>query len=186
MDCSRTRGSSVFLSALMQAQENVLAEPEPTVFVTGIDGEKAGIVAFCWVENANWFGTRDALYENDRQSITLTIKTITPEAVGQLIALFERAVGFYATLVNINAYHQPGVEAGKKAAANVLKIEQQIVNHIKVQAQSPETAESIATKLGLESHKEIIFKLLFRLASNQGQIGMKLRTPICDTEFFST
>jgi len=30
--------------------------------------------------------------------------------------IFERAVSFYASLVNINAYHQPGVEAGKKAA----------------------------------------------------------------------
>jgi glucose-6-phosphate isomerase len=26
-----------------------------------------------------------------------------------LIALYERAVGFYATLVDVNAYHQPGV-----------------------------------------------------------------------------
>ena len=39
-----------------------------------------------------------------------------PFHVGLLIALYERAVGFYATLVNINAYHQPGVEAGKKAS----------------------------------------------------------------------
>jgi glucose-6-phosphate isomerase len=31
-----------------------------------------------------------------------------------LIALYERAVGPYASLVGINAYHQPGVEAGKK------------------------------------------------------------------------
>ena len=38
-----------------------------------------------------------------------------------LIALFERAVGLYASLVNINAYHQPGVEAGKKAAENVMQ-----------------------------------------------------------------
>ena len=87
--------------------------------------------------------------------------------------------------MNINAYHQPGVEAGKKAAANVLKIEQQIVDHIKMQAQGPETAESIATKLGLESHKEIIFKLLFRLASNHRQIGMNMKTPVSSTEFFS-
>ena len=130
-------------------------------------------------------GTRDALYEKGRQSITLTIDAVTPETVGQLIALFERAVGFYASLVNINAYHQPGVEAGKKAAANVLKIEQQIVDHIKMQAQGPETAESIATKLGLESHKEIIFKLLFRLASNHRQIGMNMKTPVSSTEFFS-
>ena len=37
-----------------------------------------------------------------------------------LIALFERTVGLYASLVGINAYHQPGVEAGKKAAGTVL------------------------------------------------------------------
>ena len=36
--------------------------------------------------------------------------------LGALIALFERAVGLYASLVDVNAYHQPGVEAGKKAA----------------------------------------------------------------------
>ena len=48
-----------------------------------------------------------------------------PATVGALIALFERAVGFYATLVNINAYHQPGVEAGKKAAAVVLDLQGQ-------------------------------------------------------------
>jgi glucose-6-phosphate isomerase len=34
-----------------------------------------------------------------------------------VIALYERAVGLYAELVDINAYHQPGVEAGKLAAA---------------------------------------------------------------------
>ncbi|MCA8958720.1 MAG: glucose-6-phosphate isomerase, partial [Planctomycetes bacterium] len=31
-----------------------------------------------------------------------------------------RAVGLYAELIDVNAYHQPGVEAGKKAAAAVL------------------------------------------------------------------
>ncbi len=50
------------LLAAMSAQENVLADPQPTVFVTGVTGEKASMVAFCWVENANWFGTRDALW----------------------------------------------------------------------------------------------------------------------------
>ena len=46
--------------------------------------------------------------------------------LGALIALFERAVGFYGELVNINAYHQPGVEAGKKAAAAILKLQLQV------------------------------------------------------------
>ena len=130
-------------------------------------------------------GTRDALYEKGRQSITLTIETVTPETVGQLIALFERAVGFYASLVNINAYHQPGVEAGKKAAANILKIEEQVINHIKANKGKPETAESIATQLGLEQHEEIIFKLLFRLAHNHREIGINIKNPIYSTKFFS-
>ena len=72
-------------------------------------------------------GTRAALYENDRESITLTIDRVDARTVGMLIALYERAVGFYASLVGINAYHQPGVEAGKKAAGAVLALQQKIL-----------------------------------------------------------
>ena len=117
-----------------------------------------------------YLGTRDALYENGRQSVTITIKEVTPEAVGQLIALFERAVGFYATLVNINAYHQPGVEAGKKAAAVVLDLEAKIIAGLK-DAGEALTVEALAAKLGLESQKELIFKLLNRLAVNNRGIS---------------
>ncbi|MEH6584132.1 MAG: mechanosensitive ion channel domain-containing protein [Halioglobus sp.] len=46
----------------MNSYEDVLADPEPTVFVTGVTGEKASIVGHCWVENANWFSTRDAIW----------------------------------------------------------------------------------------------------------------------------
>lgn len=53
-------------------------------------------------------GTRRALWENGRQSITITLDAVTPHRVGALIALFERAVGLYAGLVGINAYDQPG------------------------------------------------------------------------------
>jgi len=48
-----------------------------------------------------------------------------------LIALYERAVSFYASLVNINAYHQPGVEAGKKAAASILDLQRKIVQVVR-------------------------------------------------------
>ena len=61
-------------------------------------------------------GTRAALHESGRGSITLTVRRVDARTVGMLIALYERAVGLYASLVGINAYHQPGVEAGKKAA----------------------------------------------------------------------
>lgn len=61
-------------------------------------------------------GTRRALIEADRPSLTLTLPGVDAISMGGLLALFERAVGLYAELVDLNAYHQPGVEAGKLAA----------------------------------------------------------------------
>ena len=124
-----------------------------------------------------FLGTRDALYENGRESITITIGEVTPEAVGQLIALFERAVGLYANLININAYHQPGVEAGKKAAALVLEIEQRVIAHLKESATVRIDCTSIAKNLSLESQAELIFKLLNRLVRNNRNIHTELRSP---------
>ncbi|KAL8487838.1 hypothetical protein ACS0TY_023785 [Phlomoides rotata] len=72
-------------------------------------------------------GTRSALYANNRESITVTVQEVTPRSVGALVALYERAVGIYASLVNINAYHQPGVEAGKKAAGEVLALQKRVL-----------------------------------------------------------
>src|SRR5271166_4508963 len=54
---------------------------------------------------------------------------------------FERAVGFCATLVNINAYHQPGVEAGKRAAAAVLALQGKVLAS---QSATPQTADQLA------------------------------------------
>ena len=71
-------------------------------------------------------GTRSALYENGRESITISIAEVDAFNVGILIALYERAVGFYGSLVNVNAYDQPGVEAGKKAATKLLQIQRQV------------------------------------------------------------
>jgi glucose-6-phosphate isomerase len=73
-------------------------------------------------------GTREALAENHRDSIVVTIPQVNARTVGALIALYERAVGLYASLVNINAYHQPGVEAGKKAAASILQLQTQVLD----------------------------------------------------------
>lgn len=62
-------------------------------------------------------GTRRALSEAGRPHLTLTVADLDESALGGLVALFEAAVGFYATLIGVNAYHQPGVEAGKRAAS---------------------------------------------------------------------
>ncbi|MBV2350859.1 glucose-6-phosphate isomerase [Synechococcus sp. HK05] len=68
-------------------------------------------------------GTRSALTEEGRFNLSITMQKLDARSLGALIALFERAVGYYGELVNINAYHQPGVEAGKKAAAALLDLQ---------------------------------------------------------------
>ncbi len=112
--------------------------------------------------NGFLLGTRQALFDNGRQSMTLTVRRVDARTIGILIALFERTVGFYASLININAYDQPGVEAGKKAAASVLSLQQNLVNSLD---SSPKTADQLAAKVGPES-VETIYALLEYLSAN--------------------
>lgn len=121
-----------------------------------------------------YLGTRDALYEKGRESISISVKDVSAHTVGMLIALYERAVGFYGNLVNINAYHQPGVEAGKKAAASTLQLRQQIVDFLTAKPGEAFTAEQLAAELGLESKTELIFKLLEHMSANQNRPLRKL------------
>lgn len=111
-------------------------------------------------------GTRQALYENQRDSITLTISQVNPRTVGALIALYDRAVGLYASLVNINAYHQPGVEAGKKAAAAILELQRQIL-HVLQQETAPLSLETLAHLIGAPEQVESVYKIVRHLAANQ-------------------
>ena len=108
-------------------------------------------------------GTRAALFENDRESMTITVPRVDARVVGGLIALFERAVGLYASLTGVNAYHQPGVEAGKKAAASVLALQTKALATLSTK---PQTAEQIASALGSPDAAEAIFLLLEQLAAN--------------------
>ncbi|MEO7167712.1 MAG: glucose-6-phosphate isomerase [Chthoniobacterales bacterium] len=110
-------------------------------------------------------GTRAALYEGERDSITLSIPEVDAFHVGALIALYERAVGFYGSLVNVNAYHQPGVEAGKKAATRILELQPQILAQL---TSAGQTAEAIAQKIGAEP--EDVYHVLRHLAANDPAI----------------
>lgn len=110
-------------------------------------------------------GTRRALFEKNRQSISLTVGRADASTIGMLIALFERAVGFYATLVNVNAYHQPGVEAGKKAATEVLSMQKKVVEFLAAQTGAC-SVEQIATKVGMAEDAETIFHIVNHLAAN--------------------
>ncbi|MBK8269588.1 MAG: glucose-6-phosphate isomerase [Planctomycetes bacterium] len=108
-------------------------------------------------------GTREALSGNDRQSMMLTVRRIDARTIGVLIALFERTVGLYASLIGINAYHQPGVEAGKKAATAVLALQSKILSSL---SQQPQTAAQLAATIGHKDDAETLFSLLEHLAAN--------------------
>lgn len=114
-------------------------------------------------------GTRQALYENQRDSITVTIPDVTAHTVGALIALYDRAVGLYASLVNINAYHQPGVEAGKKAAAAVLDLQRRLITVLEAE-RSPLALTVLAEKAGAIEQIETVYKILRHLHSNTRQV----------------
>jgi len=108
------------------------------------------------------YGTRQALSENNRESMTITVQQIDAATIGTLIALFERTVAFYASLVNINAYHQPGVEAGKKAAGAVIDLQRKV--HTFIQEHSDELSpEIVAEAIGAPEQAETVYAILRRL-----------------------
>ena len=110
-------------------------------------------------------GTRQALYENNRDSITVSIPQVNARTVGALIALYERAVGLYASLVNVNAYHQPGVEAGKKAAAVILDLQKRVLEVLQTQKKALSISE-LADMAGAAEEVEAIYKILRHLHTN--------------------
>jgi glucose-6-phosphate isomerase len=116
-------------------------------------------------------GTREAIYDNDRDSVTVTIPEVTPRHVGALIALYERAVGLYGFLVNINSYDQPGVEAGKKAAAVVLDLQHKILATLKTQT-SPIGLVDLAKQADVPDQIEMVYKLIRHLANNDRGITL--------------
>jgi glucose-6-phosphate isomerase len=108
-------------------------------------------------------GTREALFEKGRGSMTLTLPEVNARTLGALIALYERTVGLYAVLINVNAYHQPGVEAGKKAAGRVIALQRRVLDALK--ADIPMTVEQIAGAIGADD-VEIIYHVLEHLEAN--------------------
>ena len=106
-------------------------------------------------------GTRTALAESGRASATITIDAADERALGAIVSLFERTVGVYAELVDVNAYHQPGVEAGKKAAALVLARQKKL--HAALTGDS-RTVAAIAAEVGEDAAD--CWPILCHLAAN--------------------
>jgi glucose-6-phosphate isomerase len=123
-------------------------------------------------------GTRDALSEKNRHSVTVTISEVSPRTLGMLIALYERAVGLYASLIGINAYHQPGVEAGKKAAGSVIALKRKLVEALRSASGNAFTPEALVVQIGQPEQAELAFKVLDHLAANpETRVKKDLKSP---------
>ena len=153
--------------------------------------------------NASILGNRKSLKAHGKATMTLTVPDISAESIGRLIALFERTVGIYAKLININAYDQPAVEAGKKAANALIALQQNILMVLGNEEAMPgEAAEAfsenaagsrkkpsgnrslscseLARRLGADP--EDVFHLLIHLAGT-GRVSMETAEPVTESRF---
>jgi glucose-6-phosphate isomerase len=103
-------------------------------------------------------GTRQALRDAGRPSVTLTAADASARSLGAIVALFERAVGLYAELIDVNAYHQPGVEAGKTAARGALELLGQLGHRLG-------TLPATAGELAAAADPLLAWRLLHHLAA---------------------
>ena len=106
---------AVFLRVLDPETDNWEVEP----------GVTAGDYLMAFQE-----GTAKALSGTGRPSLRITVDRFNARILGALIALFERTVGYYGAMLGINSYHQPGVEAGKKAAGELLEAQAVVLSNL--------------------------------------------------------
>jgi glucose-6-phosphate isomerase len=153
-----------------------LREGVPNFFATFIhvlrDAETRGIEVEEGITSGDYLngfllGTRQALHDNGRPSLTISVADVSPATIGMLIALYERAVGLYATLIHVNAYHQPGVEAGKQAAAAVLDLQRALVRAVDQLGDRGGTCTELAELAG-SADIETAFMILEHLTANPG------------------
>jgi glucose-6-phosphate isomerase len=81
-------------------------------------------------------------------------------------------------LINVNAYHQPGVEAGKKAAASVLALQAEVERCL-ASSSEPLSVDAITDQVGAAGMNETVFKILRHLGAN-GRLVIEARDTIFD------
>ena len=150
-------GRSVFFTTFVEVLEEPVHEPFEV---------EPGIHSGDFLQGF-LLGTREALTEKKRPSLTLSLERLNAKTLGSLIALYERSVGLYASLIGINAYHQPGVESGKKAAAKIVVLKTRLFSILKSEADQSISIDELALKTGQESEKDLVFKLLESLRINR-------------------
>jgi glucose-6-phosphate isomerase len=92
--------------ALMRGRTH--AEAEAELLAAGVDPSEARVLA------------AHKTFTGNRPSNTFAFETLSPEALGRLIALYEHKVFVQGVLWNIYSFDQWGVELGKQLAGRIL------------------------------------------------------------------
>ena len=115
-------------------------------------------------------GLRNALTSKGRSVIQITIDAVSARTLGMIVALYERAVAFYAELININAFHQPGVEAYKKASLDLDALSLRLQDVIAGNSGFRGSAVALANSAGIDAASEVE-GLLAKFAANSRSFG---------------
>ena len=91
-------------------------------------------------------------------AVTLMFDQLSLHALGALIALFERAVGLYAELIDINAYHQPGVLT--HTAADLLQLQDEILRFLRGK---PRASNRVRFAGGVGASPDLVYDILDHL-----------------------
>ena len=111
-------------------------------------------------------GLSAALRGKGRQVITIRIPELDVYSLGQIIALYERTVAVYAEFININAFHQPGVQAYKLAAKDMLALQAKLFAALADREFTGSAAEAAALA-GVPEREPEIASLLDKAALNR-------------------
>ena len=111
-------------------------------------------------------GLTEALRSKGRQTISIKLPKLTVFELGMIIALYERAVAVYAEYININAFHQPGVQAYKLAATGELELKAKLDAAFKNMVGFTGCAEEIAKAAGVAEQTAATEGWLRRMAAN--------------------
>ena len=119
-----------------------------------------------------------------RPTVTITVPEVNAFHLGLLISLFERAVGLYAAMTGVNAYNQPGVEAGKLSAGQALLCLDMAVEFLHNRKGERFAAVEIAEQIGRKDDAFTIFVMLRHAAYNDDKpvkmAGIRQKTPSSD------
>jgi glucose-6-phosphate isomerase len=83
------------------------------------------------------------------------------------------------SLVNVNAYNQPGVEAGIKAATELLQLQRKVRAKIN---QTPQTTEGLAAAISADA--ESACQVLEHLCANDPTVKKERSSSVAGDKFF--